>query len=126
MRLKLTSLIFYGGVGEIGSNKILLEDEDTRLLLDFGMSFYQSSKFFSEFLQPRKCNCIEDFIVTDLLPELEGVYRLDYLHNLGRPEEERRVDDLLLSHAHADHAAYIHHLRRDIPIYCSPESKAIL
>ena len=126
MRLKLTSLIFYGGVGEIGSNKILLEDEDTRLLLDFGMSFDQSCKYFSEFLQPRKCNCIEDFIVTDLLPELEGVYRLDYLRHLGRPEEERRIEAVLLSHAHIDHAAYIHHIRKDIPIYCSSESKNIL
>ena len=122
----LTSLTFYGGVGEIGSNKILLEDEDTQLLLDFGMSFKQSSKFFSEFLQPRKCNCIEDFIVTDLLPDLEGIYRLDYLRYLGRPEEERRIDAVLLSHAHTDHSAYIHHLRKDIPIYCSPASKAIL
>lgn len=122
----LTSLTFFGGVGEIGGNKILLEDEDTRLFLDFGMSFKQSGKFFSEFLQPRKCNCIEDFRITSLLPDLKGVYRLDYLHHLGRPEEDCGVDAVLLSHAHADHAAYIHHLRKDIPIYMSPETHAIL
>ena len=122
----MTSLTFFGGVGEIGGNKILLEDEDTRLLLDFGMSFNQSSKFFSEFLQPRKCNCVEDFMITGLLPNLKGVYRLDYLCHLGRPEEQRGVDAVLLSHAHADHAAYIHHLRKDIPLYMSSESRAIL
>lgn len=122
----MTSLTFFGGVGEIGGNKILLEDEDTRLLLDFGMSFNQSGKFFSEFLQPRKCNCVEDFIITGLLPDLKGIYRLDYLCHLGRPEEERGVDAVLLSHAHADHAAYIHHLRKDIPLYMSHESRAIL
>ena len=121
----MTSLTFFGGVGEIGGNKILLEDGDTRLFLDFGMSFNQSSKFFSEFLQPRKCNCIVDFIITGLLPDLKGVYRLDYLCHLGRPEEERGVDAVLISHAHADHAAYIHHLRKDIPLYMSPESRAI-
>ena len=37
----MTSLTFYGGVSEIGGNKILLEDGDTRLFLDFGMSFKQ-------------------------------------------------------------------------------------
>ncbi|GAF95596.1 unnamed protein product, partial [marine sediment metagenome] len=32
----MTSLTFYGGVDEIGGNKILLEDQDTRIFLDFG------------------------------------------------------------------------------------------
>jgi hypothetical protein len=35
----LTSLTFYGGVNEIGGNKILLEDRDTRVFLDFGKGF---------------------------------------------------------------------------------------
>jgi ribonuclease J len=122
----LTKLTFYGGVGEIGGNKILLEDQDTRLLLDFGMSFGQSGKYFSEFHQPRKCNALGDFYATGLLPRLEGVYRLDYLEYDGCSYEERGVDGLLLSHAHADHAQYIHFLRCDIPLYMTPESLAIL
>ena len=122
----LTSLTFYGGVDEIGGNKILLEDEDTRIFLDFGMSFGQSGKYFSEFHQPRKCNCIEDFLFTGLLPELEGAYRTDYLEYLDRPRERRGVDAVLLSHAHMDHTAYIHHLRKDIPLHMSPETHAIL
>ena len=52
----MTSLTFYGGVNEIGGNKILLEDQGTRVFLDFGMSFGQSGIYFSEFNQPRKCN----------------------------------------------------------------------
>jgi len=117
---------FYGGVNEIGGNKILLEDEDTRIFLDFGMSFSQSGKYFSEFLQPRKCNCILDFQVTGLLPKLEGAYRQDYLDYLGYPEEERGIDAVLISHAHMDHSAYIHHLRKDIPIHMSSASHAIM
>lgn len=35
----VTGLTFYGGVNEIGGNKILLEDKDTRVFLDFGKSF---------------------------------------------------------------------------------------
>jgi len=122
----LISLTFYGGVNEIGGNKVLLEDQDTRIFLDFGMSFKQSGKYFSEFLQPRKCNCIIDFQVTGLLPHLEGVYRQDYLNYLGYPEEERSIDAVLISHAHMDHAAYIHHLRKDIPIHMSSASHAIM
>lgn len=35
----MTSLRFFGGVGEIRGNKILLEEEDTRIFLDFGKSY---------------------------------------------------------------------------------------
>jgi len=119
-------LLFYGGVQEIGGNKIFLEDDDTKIFLDFGMSFSQSGKYFSEFLQPRKCNCILDFQITGLLPKLEGVYRQDYLEYLGYPEEERGIDAVLISHAHMDHFAYIHHLRKDIPIHMSSASHAIM
>jgi len=45
----MTSLTFYGGVKEIGGNKILLEDKGTKIFLDFGMSFGRRGKFFEEF-----------------------------------------------------------------------------
>ena len=122
----MTSLTFYGGVNEIGGNKILLEDVDTRIFLDFGMSFHQSGMFFSEFLNPRKCNGIGDFIKTGLLPDFQGIYRRDYLRHLGMKNEEREIDAVLISHAHMDHVAYVHHLRRDIEIVMSPGSHAIL
>ncbi len=115
-----------GGKGEIGGNKILLEHKDTRILLDFGMSFKQASKFFSEFLQPRKCAALTDFFELGLLPDIEGLYRGDYLRHMGREEEERKIDAVFLSHAHADHSNYIHFLRFDIPIYCSQVTKTIL
>jgi len=63
----MTSLRFYGGVDEIGGNKILVKDKNS-LFLDFGMSFSQANKFLSAFLQPRKCNGILDFIELGLLP----------------------------------------------------------
>jgi len=44
----------FGGKDEIGGNKILLEHKDTRIFLDFGMSFKQAGLFFSEFL-PLAC-----------------------------------------------------------------------
>jgi len=87
MLVSMTSLTFYGGVDEIGGNKILLEDRDIRIFLDFGMSFSQSGRYFSEFLNPRKCNGVLDFIKTRLLPDLPGLYRLDYLRHMGRKVE---------------------------------------
>jgi ribonuclease J len=122
----MTLLTFYGGVNEIGGNKILLEDSGTKIFLDFGMSFTQAGKFFSEFLQPRKCSGIGDFLEFGLLPDLKGLYRRDYLKHMGRKEEDLDFQGVLLSHAHADHASYVHHLREDLPIHCSEETFAIL
>ena len=115
-----------GGKNEIGGNKILVEHKGTRILLDFGMSFKQSAKFFSEFLQPRKGLALADFFELGLLPDIKGIYRQDYLSHMERPEEDKFIDAVLLSHAHADHAQYIHFLRNDIPIYCTEATKIIL
>ena len=99
-----------GGEKEIGGNKILIEHKDTKILLDFGMSYKKAGKYFSEFLQPRKCNALTDFYELKLLPKIRGAYRLDYLKHMERRNENRAIDAVFLSHAHADHAQYIHFL----------------
>lgn len=78
----MVHLTFYGGVNEIGGNKILLEDGDARVFLDFGMSFGQANNYFSEFLQPRKCNGLGDFFEFGLIPDLKGLYRSDFLKHM--------------------------------------------
>ena len=121
-----TTLTFYGGVNEIGGNKILVEDNGTKIFLDFGMSFKLHSMFFEEFLKPRTANGIGDFFATNLLPDIEGIYRTDLLLHLGRKEEDPEIDAVVLSHAHADHANYISFLHKDIPVYCGETCKSIL
>ena len=49
----MVSLTFHGGVDEIGGNKILLRDGDTRVWFDFGQSFDSGSEYFVNWLQPR-------------------------------------------------------------------------
>jgi ribonuclease J len=126
----MSSLTFYGGIGEVGGNKILLEDGGKRLWLDFGMSFTQASKYFAEFLQPKKYNGVLDFLEMDLLPRLSdmgGFYRQDYLAHSGiETWDQAAYDAVFLSHAHADHSFYIHFLRKEIPIFASEVTRQIL
>jgi len=112
----MTSLIFYGGVNEIGGNKILLKDRDTQILLDFGMSFSLRDQYYSiPFLSPRN---EKDLLEFGILPSLEGAYKFD--------SKEARIDAVFLSHSHMDHSAYISFLKRKIPIYCGETTETIL
>ncbi|MFH1229005.1 MAG: MBL fold metallo-hydrolase [Candidatus Aenigmatarchaeota archaeon] len=122
----MVSLTFYGGVHEIGGNKILLSDGDTKVFLDFGMSFGQRGKYFEEFMTPRTANGIGDFLAMGLLPDIKGVYREDLLKHAGRPPEDVDIDGVLLSHGHADHTNYISFLHSDIPIHCSDTTHKLL
>jgi hypothetical protein len=49
-----TSIAFYGGVNEIGGNRILVKDGDTKVFFDFGMSFGMKNQFYSPHFSHRK------------------------------------------------------------------------
>lgn len=121
-----TNITFYGGVNEIGGNKILLEDKDTRIFLDFGKSFSRRARFFEEFINPRTSNGIVDFMSMGLVPDISGIYRDDLMKLAGRKTEKPEIDAVLLSHAHSDHADYISFLHEDIPIYMGKTCHLIL
>jgi ribonuclease J len=122
---QMIKLTFYGGVNEIGGNKVLLEDGDTRLFFDFGTSFAKRYRYFEEYLKPRAGAGLLDLLELGLLPPLQGLYREDLTCgvDLWRRFEPiaslAEVDGVLVSHAHLDHSGYISFLRREIPIYAT-------
>ncbi len=122
----MTSITLHGAAGEIGGNKILLEDKETKIFLDFGMSFGKLGNYFTPYLQPRKWSYINDFIKLGILPDLEGLYRADYENRYRASKLDPEYDGIVLSHPHLDHAGYISFVRADIPLHCSIGGKAIL
>ena len=123
----MTKISFYGGLDEIGGNKILLEDKGAKVFLDFGKSFAKRGKYYDGFSKPRLVNGIGDLLELGIIPDVPGIYREDLLALAGRTKkEERSVDGVILSHAHADHADYLSLLREDIPVWMGVMTKTIL
>jgi ribonuclease J len=118
----------YGGVGEVGGNKILLEAGESKIFLDFGESFAAKHRYFEDFLQPRKLNGIGDLLETGLVPWMPGLYRRDLLERAKSQYQytEPEYDGVFISHAHLDHCAHSSFIDERIPVYCSETTKLYL
>ncbi|MCK4477825.1 MBL fold metallo-hydrolase [Candidatus Bathyarchaeota archaeon] len=122
----MVSLTFYGGVDEIGGNKVLLEDGGVRVFLDFGQSFTLGCDFFSGWLSPRAINGLGDYFEFGLLPKLKGLYAKEQLQFTDVPYVKPRFDAVFLSHAHFDHVKHIEFLDPEIPVYLGEGTKLFL
>jgi ribonuclease J len=103
----MTKLTFYGGVNEIGGNKILLENKGTKIFLDFGQSFTYGQKFFTNWLQPRPLNGLGDHFEFNLLPKIKGLYAKEMIVNTDLAYANPEIACVFLSHAHFDHITHI-------------------
>jgi len=116
MPTRASTVSFYGGVGEIGGNRILVEDNDTRVMLDFGMSYADRRRFFFDpMLSPGD---ERDLLEFGILPNIKGLYEFE--------DSEPSIDAVFLSHAHGDHWGYISFLKRRIPVFCGETCANIL
>ncbi len=142
----------YGGVREIGGNKILLEEDGAALFLDFGLPMGRAGEFFDEFVQPRTGSHLRDSLSLDLTPRLDGIYRSDLIcrpdvieqaelptdaaplfdagvrdyEEVLQAEGRERASAVLLSHAHLDHVGQVGYLDERIALGCTPVTRTIL
>ena len=145
----MTNLKFYGGVGTIGGNCIILENQDSRIMLDNGMCFSKEGEYYKDFLSARMGNDLRDFLELDLVPKIGGIYgkeklidgciaelqteaeyiyRSDiesyesYIEHKGKPY----IDAIILTHLHLDHIRNLIFMPSEVPIICSQVTKDFL
>lgn len=119
-------LTFHGGVGEVGGNKILLEDKDVRVWFDFGQSFSYGDDYFVDWLTPRWIMGCKDHFEFNILPKIPGLYSRKMLIETDLKYVKPRFDAVFLSHAHFDHIAHIEFLDEDIPIHLGATAKTFI
>ncbi|MDO8740403.1 MAG: MBL fold metallo-hydrolase [Candidatus Woesearchaeota archaeon] len=122
----MTSLTFYGGAGEIGGNKILLEDKGVKIYLDFGQCFHFGEDFFYEYLEPRSANGMEVYFEFDLIPKVPKLYSEDMLRLADLKYEKPDVDGIVISHSHSDHNSHIQFIDPAIPVFMGHGTKQLL
>ncbi|MHA2295339.1 MAG: MBL fold metallo-hydrolase [Candidatus Hodarchaeales archaeon] len=123
----MTNIEFYGAIHEIGGNKIILSTKETKILIDFGISFQRFRQYYSGSLTPRLGNYLEDCLEFGLIPDLSGLYKPNLERHSGIvPLEEPSIDAIIISHAHIDHCGHLGLIRSDIPVYCSSETFSVL
>jgi ribonuclease J len=122
----MASLTCYGGVNEIGGNKILVEDGQTRIFLDFGQSFNHLKDYFVEYLQPRTRFGLRDYFGLDLMPELTGLYNEWALQRTHISYKEPEYQGVFITHPHYDHIAHLRYLDQKIPIHMGETARNIL
>ena len=127
---------FYGGINEIGGNKIFIKSGEKTFCFDFGLSFRDMNQYFSNFLNPRKLNGIIDYLYLGLIPAINKIYRNDYITPFKEklknrryniiPSDENLIDACFLTHAHLDHCMFLGFLKKHTPIYINWLTESIL
>ena len=122
----MAKLRFYGGVDEIGGNKILIDDKGTKVFFDFGQPFNFGSEYFTSWLAPRPINGLGDHFEFGLLPKIPGLYAKEQLKKTGLKYRDPEVAAVFLSHGHFDHVAHICFVDSQIPVYLGVGTKLFM
>ena len=114
---------FFGGVREIGSNIILIEDKGEGIVFDFGNRFRSNNTFFNEYMSVREYKGTDDYVTMEEYPPFKNFYKKPL-----SPDKILNIDilGLFFSHAHLDHIGHIDVVNNEIPKYLTSESLAIL
>ena len=116
----------WGGVGVIGSSKILIEQGKWRVLLDFGLDFAPGAGLFRSGVALRPEYALYDRLRTGQVPLLPHIYRTDAMHGFPLASGSDGHTALFISHAHIDHIGLTGWVDPTIPIYCSPETHRLM
>jgi len=145
----MANLSFFGGIGNIGGNCVILEDNGINIMLDNGMCFSKEGELYKDFLAARMGNDLRDFLNLNLVPKIPGIYGKEKLNDECLDEVDPNahymltsdlesyesfvertgnpyIEAIILSHIHLDHIRNLIFMPAEIPVICSQISYEFL
>ncbi len=116
----------WGGVGVIGSSKVLIHDGGYRVLLDLGLDIPTGADLFRAPAGLPAGRELATRLRVGAAPAIPGLYdpaALDPGDPLGEPAGPTAV---FISHPHIDHVGLAGFVRPDVALHASPEAIALL
>ncbi|MBM2816970.1 MAG: rnjA [Ignavibacteria bacterium] len=102
----MLNLTIHRGTDEIGGSCVELWNDNTRIVLDFGMPLVDKARNEFDFKQYSKMS-VDELIEKSVLPAIPGLYK----------DDSNKIDGLLISHAHADHYGLLNYIGAHVPVW---------
>lgn len=111
---------FHGGVGVIGSSKILIEQEGWRVLLDIGQDFHPGQGLFRGPVRYGASRELAHRLRVGEAPWIPGLFAPQWLEGVSLPSGGDERTAVFVSHCHLDHIGLAGFVDERVPIYASP------
>ena len=120
------SVEFWGGVGVIGSSKVLIRDGGHRVLLDLGLDIPKDGDLFRLPAAPRPGRELADRLRVGAAPAIPGLFDPAALAPGDRLAEPVEPTSLFVTHPHIDHVGLVGFVRPEVAVHASPDTVAVL
>lgn len=117
---------FWGGVGVIGSSKVLIHDGDYRVLLDLGLDIPGDRDLFRSPAHVPDGRELAARVQVGAAAAIPGIYHPGALPPSDPLAEPVGPTALFISHPHIDHVGLAGFVRQDIAVHASPAAIALL
>lgn len=116
----MTKVEFFGGVGVIGSTKVLIGEDGWRILLDAGLDIPSAGQLFRPPAAPHPGRELADRLRIGGAPRIPHLYRDGGADGTGLETGSDGRTAVFISHAHLDHIGLAGWIDPGISIYASP------
>lgn len=122
----MARLRFYGGVGVIGSTKVVVEQDGWRVVLDMGSDIPGREGLVRGPLRLRPGSELRTRIRLGEAPAIERLYRPEAVEGTGVEGGGDGRTALFVTHAHIDHVGLLGWVDPSVPIRAAPETARML